>query len=136
MIIKTRFFGLLFAKWNTVKQQWHTCNKKRNFVKILKSKFKFVILFDNWKKSRGGQNVKFHYYNRPFFSLHRKYLFSSSLLRHHYIKTVFLVHHYYDKERLSMFWFYLWHQKRSQHRKSKYQLPMVYYLWLPRPVGG
>ena len=40
------------------------------------------------------------------------------------------------KIRLSMFWFYLWRQKRSQRQKSKYQLPMAYYLWLPRPVGG
>ena len=52
------------------------------------------------------------------------------------VEIVFLVHHYYDKERLSMFWFYLWRQKRSQRQKSKYQLPMAYYLWLPRPVGG
>ncbi len=36
---------------------------------------------------------------------------------------------------LSMFWFYLWRQKRSQRQKSKYQLPMAYYLRLPRPVG-
>ncbi len=33
------------------------------------------------------------------------------------------------KIRLSMFWFYLWRQKRSQRQKSKYQLPMAYYLW-------
>jgi hypothetical protein len=43
---------------------------------------------------RGGRNVEFHYYNRPFFSLHRKWLFSWSLLRHHYIKNGFLVDHY------------------------------------------
>ncbi len=47
-------------------------------------------------KRRGGRNVEFHYYNKPFFSLHRKWLFSWSLLRHHYIQNGFLVDHYYD----------------------------------------
>ncbi len=45
---------------------------------------------------RGGRNVEFHYYDRPFFSLHWKWLFSWSLLWHHYIKSPFLVDHYYD----------------------------------------
>jgi hypothetical protein len=52
------------------------------------------------------------------------------------VEIVFLVYHYYDKKRLLMFLFYLWRQKRSQRRKSKYQLPIAYYLWLSRPVGG
>jgi hypothetical protein len=29
-------------------------------------------------------------------SLHRKWLFSLSLLQHHYIESLFLVDHYYD----------------------------------------
>ena len=79
-----------------------------------------------------GHNYEFHNVEnqkehwkiwRP--SLHRKSLFSWSLLWH---TTT-------TKKRLSTLWFYLWHQKRSQRRKSKYQIPMAYYLWLPRPVG-
>ncbi len=38
---------------------------------------------------RGGRNVKFHYYDRQFFSLHQKWLFSWSLLRHHFIESPF-----------------------------------------------
>ena len=57
-------------------------------------------------------------------------------VNNHYIESVFLVHHYYDKNQTFDVLFYLWRQKRSQRRKSKYQLPMAYYLWLPRPVGG
>ncbi len=49
---------------------------------------------------RGGQNVKFHYYDRPFFSEHKNCLFSSSLLRHQNIKSVFLVHHYYYNQNI------------------------------------
>jgi hypothetical protein len=44
-------------------------NKSRKFSKT-------VLL-----EKRGGRNVEFHYYDRPFFSLHRKCLFSSSLHR-------------------------------------------------------
>ena len=47
--------------------------------------------------TRGGRNVEFQNVDWPFFSLLRKCLFSSSLLQHHYIESVFLVHHYYDK---------------------------------------
>ena len=34
---------------------------------------------------RGGRNVKFHYYDRPFFQN---------------IESVFLVHHYYDNQNI------------------------------------
>ncbi len=49
---------------------------------------------------RGGWNVEFHYYDRPFFSEHRKLLFSWSLLQHQNVKSVFLVDHNYkiDKD--------------------------------------
>ena len=46
-------------------------------------------------KMRGGWNVKFHYYDRPFFSERQNCLFSSSLLCHQNVESVFLVHHYY-----------------------------------------
>ncbi len=114
---------------------------------------------------RGGRNVKFHYYDRPFFSLHQKWLFSWSLLRHHYIQNGFSVDHYYNittskmafqlittttsLHRKSLFsWSLLWHfrcsdftygiKKDHNVKNQKYlfkQLPMAYYLWLPRPVG-
>ncbi len=48
---------------------------------------------------RGGRNVKFHYYDRSFFSEHRNCLFSSSLLHHQNVESVFLVHHYIEKEK-------------------------------------
>jgi hypothetical protein len=55
-------------------------------------------------------------------SLHRKCLFSSSLLRQ---KSDF---------RCSDFTYGV---KKDQNVKNKkHQLPMAYYLWLPRPVGG
>ena len=94
------------------------------------------------KLTRGGRNVEFHYYDRPFISERQNCLFSSSLLRHQDVKSPFLVDHYYNittskvpfqlitTKTLSMFRFYLWHQKRSQCRKSKISstygiLPMV-----------
>jgi hypothetical protein len=43
----------------------------------------------------GGRNVEFHYYDWPFFSEHRKCLFSSSLLLHQNIESLFLVDHNY-----------------------------------------
>ncbi len=46
--------------------------------------------------SGGGRNVKFHYYDWPFFSEHRKCLFSSSLLLHQNIESLFLVDHNYE----------------------------------------
>jgi hypothetical protein len=86
--------------------------------------------------TRGGRNVKFHYYDRLFFSLHRNCLFSSSLLQHHYIKNGFLVHHYYDKKDFRCSDFTYGVKKDHNVKNWKYQLPMAYYLWLPRPVGG
>jgi hypothetical protein len=66
------------------------------------------------------------------------YIESVFLVHHYYynqnIESVFLLHHYYDKNHTFDVLIYLWRQKRSQRRKSKYQLPMAYYLWLPRPV--
>ena len=43
----------------------------------------------------GGRNVEFHYYDWPFFSEHQKCLFSSSLLLHQNIESLFLVDHNY-----------------------------------------
>ena len=45
---------------------------------------------------RGGRNIEFHYYARPFFSEHRKCLFSASLLQHQNVESVFLVDHNYE----------------------------------------
>jgi hypothetical protein len=64
---------------------------------LQKFKFLSIMNYSNVDTLRGGRNVKFHYYNRKNFSLHWKWLFSWSLLQHHYIKNGFLVHHYYDK---------------------------------------
>jgi hypothetical protein len=49
---------------------------------------------------RGGWNIKFHYYDKPFFSEHQNWLFSSSQLLHQNIESVFLVDHNYkiDKD--------------------------------------
>ncbi len=60
---------------------------------------KCILRFNHVYHLRGGQNVKFHYYDRQIFSLHQKSLFSWSLLRHHYIENGFLVDHYYDKNK-------------------------------------
>jgi hypothetical protein len=49
-------------------------------------------------KVRGGRDVKFQSVDWPFFSLLRKWLFSWSLLRHHYIENGFLVNHYYKNQ--------------------------------------
>jgi hypothetical protein len=78
----------------------------------------------------GGRNVEFPYYDWPFFSLHRKCLFSWS----EHQKSV---HHYYDKNldfRCSDFTYGV--KKDQNVENKKHQLPMAYYLWLPRPVGG
>jgi hypothetical protein len=63
---------------------------KENFLRNLKVSASISSQIER------GRNVKFHYYDRPFFSLHRKWLFSRSLLRHHYIENGFLIDHYYD----------------------------------------
>ncbi len=82
----------------------------------VRERIRFFLYLQSWdKRTGGGRNVKFHYYDWPFFSLHQKWLFSWSLLCHHNIENGFLVDHYYDittttKKRLSMLWFYLWHQ--------------------------
>ncbi len=91
----------------------------------------------------GGWNVEFHYYDWPFFSLHRKWLFSWSLLRHHYIENGFLVDHYYNITTTTKkdFWrcdFTYGIKKDHNVENQKYlfkQLPVAYYLWIPRPVG-
>ena len=44
----------------------------------------------------GGRNVEFHYYDWPFFSEHQKCLFSSSLLLHQNIESLYLVDHNYE----------------------------------------
>jgi hypothetical protein len=50
--------------------------------------------------TRGGRNVEFHYYDRPFFSERQNCLFSSSLIRHQNVESVFLVHHYYYNQNI------------------------------------
>ncbi len=70
-------------------------------------------------------------------------------LVHHYynnqnIKSVFLVHHYYDNQNIEKnieiyFWCsdFTYGIKKDQDMENwKHQLPMAYYLWSPRPVGG
>ncbi len=85
---------------------------------------------------RGGRNVKFHFYDRPFFSLHQKCPFSSSLLRNHYIKNVFLVDHYIkiDKDHYyKSSWSLLRKSERQkewkEHQKSQFCL--IFTFWLP-----
>ncbi len=66
-------------------------------------------------------------------------------LVHHYyynqnIKSVFLVHHYYNKNQtFGVFYFTYGVKKDHNVKNQKYffkQLPMAYYLCIPRPVGG
>ena len=107
---------------------------------------------------RWGRNVEFHYYDRPFFLERQNCLFSSSLLRHQNVKSVFLVHHYIEIDKdhniESVFLVHHYYNKNqifdvlilpkaskkittSKIKKDLFkQLPMVYYLWIPRPVGG
>ncbi len=54
-----------------------------------------IQLFFELKNGR-GRNVEFHYYDWPFISERRNCLFSSSLLRHQNVESVFLVHHYIE----------------------------------------
>ncbi len=77
---------------------------------------KSYILF-----KRGGQDVEFHYYNRPFFSLHQKFLFSWSLLRHHYIENGFLVDHYYDitTSKISVFLVHHYYKNQNSEKNEK-----------------
>ena len=73
----------------------------------------------------------------------------SVFLVHHYynnqnIKSVFLVHHYYDNQNIKknieidfQSSDFTYGVKKDQNIKNwKPLLPMAYYLWLPRPVGG
>ncbi len=50
--------------------------------------------------SGGGRNVEFQNYDWQFFSERRNGLFSLSLLRHHNVKNVFWVDHYYDDQNI------------------------------------
>ncbi len=52
------------------------------------------------KQGEGVGTSKFHYYDRPFFSEHRKCLFSSSLLLHQNIESPFLVDHNYEIDKI------------------------------------
>jgi hypothetical protein len=110
-----------------------------NFLPFLNSEIRLferekitTTKITTWKTKKNIKKfVNHHYIKKCLFSSsqhrnwqrseHRKCLFSSSLLR---------------QKRPLMLWIYLWRQKRSERQKSKYQLPMAYYLWLPRPVGG
>ena len=73
---------------------------------LLNSFYKLLNIFFKVSKTliytlvRGGRNVQFHYYDRPFFSDHQNCHFSSSLLHHQNIKSVFLVHHYYYNQNI------------------------------------
>jgi hypothetical protein len=106
------------------------------------------------QRTGGGRNVEFHYYDWPFTSERRNCLFSSSLLRHQNVESVFLVHHYIEIDKdhnvESVFLVHHYYDQKSDFRCSdftygvkkdqnvenkKLQLPMAYYLWLPRPVG-
>ncbi len=86
----------------------------------------------------GGRNVEFHYYDRPFFSLHQKCLFISSLLQNHYIENVFLVHHYIKNHCLfsSSLLKISEHQKEwKEHWKSQFCLIFTLnYLWQGFPT--
>ena len=93
----------------------------------------------------GGRNIKFHYYDWPFFSLHRKCLFSSSLLRNQNIENGFLVDQNIKNQfittttKIQTFDVLILPMASKKIRTlkiKKHQLPMAYYLWLPRPVGG
>ena len=48
----------------------------------------------------GGRNVEFQNYDWPFFSERLNCLFSLSLPRHHNVKNVFWVDHYYNNQNI------------------------------------
>jgi hypothetical protein len=95
------------------------------------TKYICVRIFCIHKLMRGGRNVEFQNYDWPKISEHWNCLFSWSLLQNQNIETVFLVDQNIENQclfsssllrqkfRLSMFWFYLWRQKRSESWKSK-----------------
>ncbi len=58
--------------------------------------YNFSKSFEGVHEVGGGRNVEFHYYDWPFISERRNCLFSSSLLRHQNVESVFLVHHYIE----------------------------------------
>jgi hypothetical protein len=51
---------------------------------------------------------------------------------HHYIESIFLVHHYYDKNQTFDVLILGTYGIKKDHNveNQKYQLPMAYYLWL------
>jgi hypothetical protein len=57
-----------------------------------------VIL--NYIPNERGSERRISLLRQAIFLLHRKRLFSWSLLRHHYIKNGFLVDHYYDNQNI------------------------------------
>ena len=89
----------------------------------------FFILF----VQGGGRNVEFHYYDWSFFSQCQKCLFSSSLLQNHYIKNVFLVHHYIKNHCLFSSSLLRkserWKECEKEHQKSQFCL--IFTFWLP-----
>ncbi len=94
--LKPESFGMFLSTNVTL-----TCKRIVNFVVfvilvniLILNIFKIYTNINNPLKLGGGRNVEFHYYDWSFFSQRQKCLFSSSLLRNHYIKNVFLVHHY------------------------------------------
>ena len=77
---------------------------------------------------RWGRNVEFHYYDRPFFLERQNCLFSSSLLRHQNVKSVFLVHHYIEKEK--------YHNVDNQNINYLWHITYGYQgLWGPGGLG-
>ena len=77
-----------------VRVNWNDWNQELKLIYRIKAYLSLHVSSE--KKTGGGRNVKFQNYDWPFFSEHQKCLFSSSLLLHQNIESLFLVDHNYE----------------------------------------
>ncbi len=77
--------------------------------------------------SKTKKNIK-NFVNHHYIE---KSLFSSSLLQHQNVESVFLLRHYYNKNSDFQFSDFTYGIKKDQNvENQKHQLPMAYYLWI------
>ena len=128
--------------WTGVVLQWVRGQFKVTLSRTVSATFQFIkTLYISLGK---GQNYKNHNIkNVSKLQNIKKCFFSSSLLQHQNVKSVFLVHHCYNNQNIKKnieidSWCsdFTYGVKKDQNvENQKHQLPMAYYLWLPRPVG-
>ena len=81
--------------------------------------------FHNTKTKKNIKKFASHHYIESHFLVHHYYYNQNN-------KNGFLVDHYYDTFNVLIL---PMASKKITTSKIKNQLPMAYYLWLPRPVG-